>query len=167
MDPKLRNMVLSKGEPGKYCFLITILLFWPSIMYAHGVMGETGKGGIVLQARYDTGEPMSYCKVRITAPNSKLAFQVGNTDRNGRFCFFPDTQGEWNVVVSDEMGHRLEMVIPVKEEMKSGAGQRLEGPVERLISRYERAITGLSLIFGVTGIILWWRTKRSKIYLNE
>ena len=55
--------------------LWAVIFLSPFNLHAHGVRGKVGKGGIVVTAQYDTGEPMSYSKVDISAPNSKLPFQ--------------------------------------------------------------------------------------------
>ncbi len=47
------------------------------MIYAHGVRGRVDAGGMVVTAQYDTGEPMSYAKVNISAPGAKLSFQSG------------------------------------------------------------------------------------------
>jgi len=139
---------------------ILSLVFLPSILYAHGVRGRIGKGGIVVIAEYDTGEPMSYAKVTITAPDKKMPFQIGRTDRNGRFCFFPDTPGKWKVVVSDGMGHQLELAIPINKEMKvSPEFIRKRNPLDGM-SKFQRTIIGLSIIFGIAGIITGWKARK-------
>ncbi len=128
---------------------------------AHGVKGEVATGGVVVIAQYDTGDPMDYAKVEITAPNSKLPFQTGRTDRNGRFCFFPDISGEWKVTVDDEMGHRLLVKVPIKEEAQGAIvvsnGDR---PCREYLSKYSRAIMGVSIIFGLAGISIWYKSRR-------
>ena len=97
--------------------LFVFFLFLPSQLFAHGVLGTVQNGGLAVTATYDTGEPMSYARVEISAPGAQLPFQSGRTDRNGRFCFFPDGAGTWLVVVDDEMGHRLGMDVPVDEHL--------------------------------------------------
>ena len=87
------------------------MIFLPlPLLYAHGVKSTVEKGGIVVTAQYDTGEAMSYARVKISAPGARLTFQSGRTDRNGRFCFYPDGPGDWEMIVDDEMGHRLEVM---------------------------------------------------------
>ncbi len=61
---------------------LTMTFFPPSALYAHGVRRKVETGGIVVSAEYDTGEPMSYAKVKILAPGVKVIFQSGRTDRN-------------------------------------------------------------------------------------
>ncbi len=140
-------------------FLSTILLP-PPALHAHGASGEVGSGGIVVTARYDTGEPMSYAKVMISAPGAEVIFQSGRTDRNGRFCFFPDVAGDWKVVVDDGIGHRVEMAVPVSNALELKSQQQNGGQIKSPLSRYERALMGISIIFGISGILFWWRGKK-------
>jgi len=131
----------------------------PCLIHAHGVQGSVENGGLVVTAQYDTGEAMSYARVSISAPGTKLPFQSGRTDRNGRFCFFPDTAGEWIVVVDDEIGHRLDVDIPVDEAMKLATGS-MAGKSKNSLAKYEKALMGISIIFGLSGIFFWWKGKR-------
>jgi nickel transport protein len=79
---------------GLMMVFLAMIFLRPPFLYGHGARGEVGSGGIVVSAEYDTGEPMSYAKVKISAPGAELTFQSGRTDRNGRFCFFPDGPGD-------------------------------------------------------------------------
>ncbi len=132
--------------------------------HAHGVKSMVDTGGIIVTAQYDTGEGMSYARVTIYAPEAELTFQSGRTDRNGRFCFFPDVPGEWKVVVDDEVGHRLEIPVPVNEiqelETDKESGQIAQG----YFPRYQKALMGISIIFGISGSLLGWKgyTDRKK-----
>lgn len=138
-------------------FFLAIFSLAPYGVFAHGVRGKVGAGGLVVTAQYDTGEPMSYAKVNISAPGAKLSFQSGRTDRNGRFCFFPDGPGDWKVVVDDEMGHRLEVTVPVDETMALQADQQSGESAVSSYSRYQKAMMGISIIFGLFGIFFWWK----------
>ncbi len=129
-------------------------------IHAHGVKGKVESGGIVVIAEYDTGDPMSYARVKISAPGAKLIFQSGRTDRNGRFCFFPDTKGEWKVAVDDEIGHRLEVPVSVNEAMKLKTDQQPGKSAGNFLSKYERAIMGICIIFGIFGVLFLWKGKR-------
>jgi len=115
---------------------IVIFAAYPITGMAHGVRGKVASGGVILKAEYTTGDPMSYAKVEITAPDKKIPFQIGRTDRNGRFCFYPDMPGKWKVVVSDGMGHRLEMALPVKHVGRVGTSGYIESPIQMHISMY-------------------------------
>ncbi len=93
--------------------------FFSAQGHAHAVHGETENGSEALctSASYEDGEPMSYAAVEIIAPNAKLPFQSGRTDRNGYFCFRPDTPGRWKIIVKDEDGHFVRLGAKVSKEM--------------------------------------------------
>ena len=132
----------------------------PSLLHAHGVTSKIDTGGIVVSAMYDTGEAMDYARVTISAPGANLKFQSGRTDRNGRFCFFPDVSGNWEVVVDDEMGHRLEVNIPVDKVMVLRATHENVTSERGFLTRYQKAITGVSIIFGISGILFWFKARK-------
>ena len=140
-------------------YLWVVFFLLPILARAHGVKGRISSGGIVVTTEYDTGEPMSYARVKISAPAAKLTFQSGRTDRNGRFCFFPDAAGDWDVVVDDEMGHRLEIMVPVNGT-KLKTDQRHGSRAEGSLSRYEKVLMGIAFIFGISGILFWWKGKK-------
>lgn len=96
------------------------------------------------------------------ARSKGLTFQSGRTDRNGRFCFVSDLAGDWKVVVDDEMGHRLEICVPVNEALALQAKQQRGEAAESSLCRYEKALMGISIMFGVFGVFFWWRGKKSK-----
>jgi nickel transport protein len=142
-------------------FLAVIFLL-PLRLYGHGVTGKVHAGGMVVSAEYDTGEAMSYAKVKVSAPGAELTFQSGRTDRNGRFCFFPDAAGDWKVVVDDEMGHRLEVFVPVDENLALEASQQSGEAGQRPLSRYQKALIGISTLFGISGILFWWIGRKDR-----
>ena len=129
---------------------------------------SSGKG-ILVEAEYDDGEPMSYASIEIFDSEEKLPFQTGRTDRNGRFLFYPDKMGDWKVVVSDGMGHRLALKTNVDKilNLKKTNEQQAKGINESSLSRYERALMGISIIFGISGIFFWWKGRRIYMRNNE
>ena len=146
---------------GLMIFISSVIILAPYLLYAHGVNGKVDAGGVVVTAEYDSGEAMSYAKVKISAPGAKITFQSGRTDRNGRFSFFPDTPGDWKVVVDDEMGHLLELNVPVDETLVFHDKQQRGEAGQASLSRYQKALIGISIIFGISGIFFWWRGKRA------
>jgi len=147
--------------------ILPLLLILPSILYGHGVRGTVERGGIAVKASYDPGEAMSYAKVKILAPGAKNLFQSGRTDRNGRFSFVPDRAGPWKVLVDDEMGHRLEMTVSVDEDFDSGTAKDGKDPTGPSFTRWQRPLMGLCLIFGLSGILFWWKGKRIQKAIRE
>jgi len=150
----MRMPVQRTAKPQLFLFLLSAILFVPAFAHSHGVKGTVQQGGLVVTAKYNNDEFMSYAKVSIAAPGAKLPFQSGRTDRNGNFCFFPDTDGEWKVVVDDEMGHRLEVNVAVDETMRLKTEPASGGPKSSL-SKYEKALIGIGIIFGVSGFFFW------------
>ena len=144
-------------------FFLGVNFLLPTPLYAHGVNGKVDAGGVVVTAEYDSGEAMSYAKVKISAPGAKITFQSGRTDRNGRFSFFPDTPGDWKVVVDDEMGHRLELNVPVDETLVFQDNQQRGETGESSSSRYEKALMGISIIFGISGTFFWWKGRKGRV----
>jgi len=134
----------------------------PALLYAHGVTSKIDTGGIVVSAMYDTGEPMDYARVTVSAPGANLKFQSGRTDRNGKFCFFPDVSGDWKVVVDDEMGHRLEVNVTVDKAMALRANHENGNSGPSFLTRCEKAVMGVSIIFGISGILFWWKGRKTK-----
>ncbi|MBW2644926.1 MAG: hypothetical protein JRE23_01880 [Deltaproteobacteria bacterium] len=137
--------------------LILGLCMVHSPLYAHGIKYSLGSGGIVVHASFDNNQPASGLFVAIFAPESSDKFQTGKTDLNGRFVFFPDRAGDWEALVFDQMGHRLEVMVPVDEALALQVNQSCGGSTENSLSRYERALMGISIIFGISGFFFWWR----------
>lgn len=142
-------------------FLLAMVAMSPTLLYGHGVTSKIDTGGIVVSAMYDTGEAMDYAKVTILAPDANLNFQSGRTDRNGRFCFFPDVSGNWKVVVDDEMGHRLEVNVPVDKAMSLQANPENGNLKPGSLARWEKAAMGVSIIFGISGILFWFKARKA------
>ncbi|MCX6591561.1 MAG: hypothetical protein NTZ56_08560 [Acidobacteria bacterium] len=113
---------------------------------------ERTGAAIVVRAAYAGTEPCPFASTEIFSPaGPKAEHQNGRTDRTGRFAFLPDQPGNWRVVVDDELGHRVELTIPVNEAASlavSGAQ-----PV------WQKAITGAALILGLMGGWYGWKMR--------
>lgn len=126
---------------------------------AHGVRGETHTNEtICATATYDDGEPMSYEGVEISAPDSELPFQSGRTDRNGLFCFKPDSPGDWQLIISDEMGHQIRLKTTVNQDMALPQSKATHEHNAQSTGKAEGVVTGLALIFGLSGFLAWWQS---------
>lgn len=146
-----------------WLFVTTCLLAIADNVWSHGVRGRIrSESGILVEAEYDDGELMSYASIEIFDSEEKLPFQSGRTDRNGRFIFYPDKMGDWKVVVNDGMGHRLALKTNIDKtlNLKITNKQQNKGTNDSSLSRYERALMGISIIFGISGIFFWWKGKK-------
>lgn len=144
------------------CLMVLTLALGENVL-AHGILGRVNSStGIMVEAEYDDGEPMSYTSAEVFCCEEKLPFQSGRTDRNGRFLFKPDKQGVWIVVVKDEMSHQLKLKTDIDEnsnilEIKNNHLQSFP--------KYQKVFSGLSVIFVGFGFVFWW--KGMKNILNK
>lgn len=137
----------------------------------HGIVTEIRSSGrvIIVNSTYGPYQPLKGASVTIWSPDSQTeVWQGGITDREGNFAFIPDRAGEWIFVVDDQKGHREKLTVPVPEaiaeaglpsssaEPHSGS-QGIAGSGNGL-----KLITGLALIFGITGIWYGIRSGRAK-----
>lgn len=135
---------------------------YSSLLYAHGIEYSLSSGGIVVQASFDDHQPAKGLSVAVFAPDLSEKFQTGRTDLNGRFVFSPDRPGEWEILVFDQMGHRLEIKVPIDEAMK------VEGKIEeKAIPLYLRIIIGIAIIFGITGLVCLMKLIRHNKGIRE
>lgn len=142
------------------CFALG-LVFFAGQGDAHGVRGmaDTRKT-ICITAIYDDGEPMSYTAVEINAPASQLPFQSGRSDRNGVFCFRPDSPGDWQVNIRDEMGHLVHLQAVVTEDMDlDQVAHNYNGPA---MGKVNGIVTGIAVLFGMAGCLAWWQSRNRK-----
>jgi|GEM_PF-733425 hypothetical protein len=80
---------------------------------AHGVETRIlAQGAATVEFRFADGTPMAFAEALVTAPGAPdEPAAAGRTDRNGRFSFFPDRDGDWQVEVHDEGGHLARAVV--------------------------------------------------------
>lgn len=130
---------------------------------AHGLEIEVRRHApaIVLKAAYHAAEPAAFAVVKIYAPGSSpAAYQSGNADASGLFAFIPDREGEWRVVVDDELGHRGERSIPISRDFIEG-GAVAPGEADAAdLPLWLRAVVGLALIFGASGVLYGFKARR-------
>jgi len=140
-------------------FALGLILAAAPAVWGHGASGAIeGRGGLVIASAYDDGEGISFAKVTIQSPEGKT-FQTGFTDKTGRFAFVPDQPGEWKFVTEDGMGHRVEVKIPVTPEIVRGE-QIPKGQNTAAVSKVERVMEGVALIFGCMGLYFFWKGKK-------
>lgn len=95
---------------------IFVTLSLPTKILAHGTkISYKNAETIVINAVYDTGEPMGKAQVSVYTPdNPSQPWLTGITDRQGRFLFQPDSTktGNWEVKVR-HLGHGGVVQVPV------------------------------------------------------
>ncbi|MCG8632454.1 MAG: DUF4198 domain-containing protein [Desulfobacterales bacterium] len=144
----------------RYVWMAGLILLWSGAgqALAHGVLASVNAGdALVVTVEYDDGEPAGYAGVKIYFSDEKVPFQTGRTDRNGRFLFQPDRDGEWKAIVNDGMGHRAVVKADVAPD-NFGASKGKGNPL--IFSKGQSVVTGLSLIFGICGLAAFYRGKK-------
>lgn len=94
----------------------------PALAHAHGAnLDYQMTPGISLQAKYDSGEPMTQAQFTVFAPNDPTTpWRTGKSDAQGRFSFVPDASipGMW-AVQAREAGHGALVQIPIGDTSSS------------------------------------------------
>ena len=136
---------------------VILCLLTAATTFGHGVRYDVSASGTVVTARFDSGDPMASCGVKVFAPGeTEKIFQTGMTDRNGRFAFAPDADGKWRIEVDDGTGHQVTMNIGVGPE----GVHRLDAETHH--HRWQGVLVGVCVIFGLFGILMLWRGRRGK-----
>ena len=136
-----------------------LLALGASQAHAHALYAaHTWQGTVALvQFAYAGGEKPTYAKVEVYSPaDSKVEFQNGRTDAQGRFAFMPDAQGQWRIIMADNMGHRVEHAVDVSADptAQQAAGQNAgnaaaAAPGVGGFSMPLRVLLGLSIIANI------------------
>jgi len=135
-------------------YLAMGLVLGSSLASAHGLVAdiELAEPAVVVVATYDTGEAAGNCDIEFySEAHGSGPYHFGRTDPGGAFAFVPDGTGEWTVVIDDGFGHVAQEVFQVEwaKPIEAESGPPLES-----------LFTGLSAILGLTGISLWWKTRK-------
>ena len=138
-------------------FALLALLACPLAAHDLEAKVELTPRAVILGAYYAGGGSAPFIQVSVFSPaGAGKEFQNGRTDASGGFAFVPDTPGDWRCILDDELGHRKELTIQVTPE---GRAANSPAPAAQAIP-FERMITGISLLSGLTGLLLWHKARR-------
>ncbi len=102
--------------------LIATLLLASGPALAHGVETRIiDTGAATVEFHFADGTPLAFAEATVSAPGGGEAAATGRTDRDGRYSFFPDRAGTWQVEVHDEDGH-------VARALVTSNGSHIEAP---------------------------------------
>ncbi|MEO1095771.1 MAG: carboxypeptidase-like regulatory domain-containing protein [Cyanobacteria bacterium J06638_28] len=126
----------------------------PAIALAHGVLIQARNApAVLIEAAYDSGEPMVNAQVQVYAPNDpQTPIFTGVTDAVGRYTFTPDQPGNWEVSVR-QAGHGDITVVPVAAD--NTITQDFTNSTE--LTGVQRFITAGAVIWGCIGTALYFR----------
>lgn len=137
--------------------VIFLVLFFISTgqLLAHSVSYKVESGGITITVWYNGIKPipMKEAFVRVFAPEEDTEFQKGRTDRNGRFSFYPDRPGKWQIVINDGNGHGIVADVEVGKDFRISSSMQTSFPFAL------KLLVGLSIIFGIFGVLSLWKNR--------
>lgn len=138
-------------------FILLLLLALP--VAAHTVEHKVERREAVVVTVYLGEELASYSEYEVMPPGGGEPFQIGRTDAQGRVCFLPDKPGQWKVKVAADSQHGLHGVsvdVEVKPDMA------VEDSSAPPIATHTRLIVGISILFGIFGLVTLARNARAK-----
>jgi hypothetical protein len=161
----VRHIQKPKAMIGSFCFgtvvLLLVLLAGAFPVIAHGTGAAIVEGeAVCAYFYYDDGDAMAYVKVTVNAPGLEVPFQSGATDRNGIVCIVPDGDGDWIINANDGMGHMQKLTVPVVGGVQNMAALKQSISAGGNADRSGRIATGLGILFGATGLLMWYQARR-------
>lgn len=166
--------------PSFVCLLAVLCLqALPGTAQAHAVHSQRLDTvlPVVLQLTYSTGDVARYTNIEVFSPeNRTLEYQNGRTDQQGRFSFTPDKEGDWLVVMQDNMGHKLEIPVQVQHLTpnapaaltsnaapdKAGAtfAMAVQPSAQASPNTAFKALLGLSVLLNILTGWYWYKKRR-------
>lgn len=137
--------------------LAFLMCVWPpGQILAHDLQHRTGEAAAVcVELFFADGNEFDFESYEIYRGGEEVPFQVGRTDALGRLVFLPDRAGVWRIKAFSEDGHGADFSLTADA---SGAVERAgESP----IGRYQRIVVGVSVIFGIFGVVALLARRRT------
>lgn len=134
-----------------------LLALGTTLAQAHEVHHRIeASGAVLVTLSYANGQPFAYEKYALTPAGQETPQQVGNTDAQGRIAFVPGSVEKWRLQATSADGHgvNLDFSAPTTQASSGAAATDLATP------RWLLTVLGLSLIFGIFGLIQLLTRKR-------
>ena len=127
---------------------LLVLTLGAAPVLAHGLTSSVASGhAFTVSFHYDDGSPVADCSFEVFDPAMGQPYQTGRTDRLGRVAFRPDRPGLWQVRVWTEDGHGSTAQVEVDATLS------LAPPQAAPVSRLQKVITGVAVLFGLFGVL--------------
>lgn len=131
----------------------------PNSATAHGTaIGYTIQSTVLIEANFDTGEPMADAQITVFAPNDpETAWLQGVADADGKFTFVPDPElsGTYDVRIRSA-GHGEILPVPVNGATTSSAGS----------TTMQQLIMAAAVIWGFVGTALYFSARNNNSSTN-
>ncbi|MBS4013526.1 MAG: hypothetical protein KGZ97_07165 [Bacteroidetes bacterium] len=164
-----------------------LVLLFSTLAMAHSIRVDVNiqSPTVTIYAGFSKIKPIANAKVEVFAPETETPYQLGQTDINGNFAFLPNAYGEWRIKIDDEMGHVRNTKINIPKEFFTTDDSEHETDIKSIskvikieteeeietshhhshnaiteIPIIYKAIFGLALIFGITGILYGYKANK-------
>jgi nickel transport protein len=138
---------------------LLLCLGLPGRVAAHDLQHRIQEGAAVTVELFfaDLAEDnaFSFESYEVYRAGEEVPFQVGRTDALGRLAFLPDTAGTWRVKIFSEDGHGADI------SLTTGAQGGIEGADRPLFERHSRLVVGVSILFGIFGLLNLFARRRT------
>jgi len=126
-----------------------VLCVWlPGQALAHDLRHQIDEGTAVsVRLFFADGRDFAFESYEVYRAGEEVPFQVGRTDIQGRVVFLPDRAGTWRIKAFSEDGHGADFSFTTGTE---GGANDANPP---FLERHLRIVVGVSLIFGVFGLL--------------
>lgn len=143
---------------GAVCIALVLCPWLSGSAAAHDLQHEVEESPAVsVRLFFADGDEFSFEAYEIYRAGEEVPFQVGRTDTHGRLVFLPDRAGTWRVKVFSEDGHGGEFSVATGAEGGTPSADR------PLFERYSRLIVGVSILFGLFGVVDLFVRRRLKL----
>ena len=133
---------------GAAAIALLLCLWLPERAAAHDLRHSIEESAAVtVQLFFADGNEFSFESYEVYYAGEESPFQVGRTDARGRLVFLPDRAGTWRVKAFSEDGHGADL------SLTTGAQGAIESADRSLFERHSRLVVGVSIIFGIFGLV--------------
>lgn len=145
--------------------LCLVCCAWASLAQAHAVLGErvAQDSAVTVHFFYSGGDSVAYAAVEVYSPaDAAVEYQNGRTDKKGNFSFAPTVSGEWRVVMTDGMGHKISYPVQVQLEAQAQGNQPQPAADASVVAGALplRVLLGISLFATLFCAVGWRRAVR-------
>jgi len=141
--------------------ILSVVIIWGTEekLYAHTIHYEVQSKGISAKIFYTQSDPASYSEYEIYGPGDTEPYQIGRTNRAGFLSFLPDRPGIWKIKVLGESSHGFHGIT---FDVKVDKAFNLESFEKPLVAKHTKMMVGVSVIFGLFGIISLYLSRKRK-----
>ena len=133
---------------GAAAIALLLFLWLPERAAAHDLRHSIEGGeAVTVKLFFADGNEFSFESYEVYRAGDEIPFQVGRTDLEGRVVFLPDRAGTWRIKAFSEDGHGADFSFST--DLKGGA----QDANRSFLERHLRIVVGVSLIFGVFGLV--------------